>query len=274
MGSLNVRRALAAVAMTICFFAIGGVAQAQLNLNYTVTPDDLVEAADFELGAPFGYDWDEGKPIGSTEPGAPGYGSGCFYSDVQGSAAGGGRDYTALRLSPMGIFGMAEMTIGNLDYISYFTKNNDLALIDWQMKIYTVHESSHSGWYGQRINFYRPDNVDNAWHLSSTDTNMTAEWIVDKDDGGANHYYNRGAYSTADLRADYGSSKIMFIDIIAGYATNSPPVDSYLDGIEIGLMNGDVASMNLEPVPEPSTWMLLGLGLTGLVAAGRKSRKN
>jgi PEP-CTERM motif len=272
MGYREIMKMLTVLAAIICIVGYGGVAQAQLA--FTVTPGDLAGGATFlngQGGVPFGYDHDQPRPIGSFDPGAPGYGSGCFYSDVQGSAAGGGRDYTSFRLSPKDIFGLSDVTIGDLDYISYWTKNTDLNLIDWQMKIYT---ESATNWYGRRFNFHRPLNPDNNWHKSSTGGALTLDWIYDKDTGGSIHY-GPGAYSLGDARSTYGGEKILFMDIIAGYSSSSPPVYSYLDGVEIGLtdVNGTIASMNLEPVPEPSVLILLGTGLVGLVAFRRKIKK-
>jgi|GEM_PF-6991883 len=100
------------------------------DINYVVAPGDLADGLTFlngQGGVPFGYDGGptppQGKPIASyAAGGAPGFGDSAFYSDVQGSAAGGPRDYTSFRMSPKDIFGVTDVTIGDLDEISYYTK--------------------------------------------------------------------------------------------------------------------------------------------------------
>lgn len=218
-------------------FAISGMAQAE-DFFYTVTPYDLADGPTFlngQGGVPFGYDPDKPPPIGVTEPGPTNFGENCFWSDLDDSA----RLYTAFRMSPKDIFSLTDVTIGDLSYISYWTKNLDLTKIDWQLKIYT---ESDVKWYGYRFNFTRPVNSDNNWHQSSTDTLPVSD-IFDKV---ANAYISvPGSGQLSDLFPLYGSEKILFIDIIAGYNAITL-VDSLLDGVEIGLQNNDVATMDLE----------------------------
>jgi len=255
---------LLAICTVIGFLlAISTAAQA---VSFTVTPDDLADGPTFDNGQggePFGYDPDSVKPLGSFQAGPSGFGNSSFWADVQGSAAGGGTDYTAIRLSPKDIFGMDDVTIGDLLEISYYTMwESDL---DWQLKIYT---ESTTKWYGYRFNFTRPNFGDNAWNLSSTDTNLTVSDIFDKV---ANGYVSvPGTGLLSDLDANYGSENILFIDIISSYMTDSPPGDSYLDGIGIRLVSGDTATIDLAAVPEPATMLLLGTGLIGLAGFRRK----
>ena len=246
--------------MTMCavvgmILAISGVAQATIY-TYDVSPGDLADGPTFDNGrggVPFGYDPDSVKPTGSNQTGPAGFGDSCFWADVQGSAAGGGIDYTAIRLSPKDIFGVTDVTIGDLDEISYNTKW--VSNLDWQLKIYTEGEEE-GDWYGQRFNFTRPTFGDNAWNLSSTDDNLVVYDIANKTTGGSTAIPGTGTLS--DLATNFGDKKILFIDVISSYMTASPPGDSYLDGIGIELDGGDIASINL--VPEPATLCLLGLG--------------
>ncbi|MHC4111322.1 MAG: hypothetical protein ACYSUY_09610 [Planctomycetota bacterium] len=237
------KRLLTICLVGIILMALNGVVNAAGTFNYTVAPSDLADGPTFangQGGVPFGYDPDMPPPIGRRQPGPVGFGDSCFWSDVQGSAAGGPRDYTAFRMSPKDIFGLTDVTINDLAKISYYTKNMDTDKIDWQIKIYT---ESDLKWYGYRFNFTRPDNPDNAWYLSSTDTNLRVSDIYDKEAGGSIPVPDDGELS--DLYVSYGAEKILFIDIIAGYATSSPPVDSYLDGVQIVLSDSSVATMDL-----------------------------
>jgi hypothetical protein len=233
--------------LTICgvalILAFSGVSFAQQTLNFTVAPADLADKDTFangQGGVPFGYDPDSVTPIGVSQTGPAGFGNTCFWSDVQGSAAGGGTDYTAIRLSPKDIFGVSDVTIGDLSEISYYTKW--FSNLDWQLKIYTEGEEE-GDWYGYRFLFTRPNFGDSAWNLSSTSSNMLVYNIDTKTTGGITAIPGTGLLS--DLEADFGDKKIIFIDIISSYMTASPPGDSYLDGINITLDNSDSATMDL-----------------------------
>ena len=248
-------------AVVVLLFAFSGLGQAA-TFNYTVTLNDLVDKANTNATTKFAWDWDEEAPIGTTAGGgAPGYGSSAFWSDVQGSAAGGnGRDYTALRLFPSNIFNTASLTIGDLSEISYWTKWT--SGVDWQLKIYTQEaDPSDPGWYGHRFNFDRPTPSDNNWNEYSTAGTLDVDWI--RSGAGVSDY--PANTSLTDLHSTYGTETILFIDIISSYMTDSPAGDSYLDGVEMTLMNGDNANLNLAVVPEPisSTLFLVGAATLG-----------
>ncbi len=256
------------IGILVAVFGIALVASGPAFGTVTVlTPGDL----DFSQG--FGSDPDMPPPIGSNVAGPTGFGSGSFWSDVQGSANGGPRDYTTVRLLPNDIFGVDNVTIGQLSEISYWTKNNDLNLIDWQLKIYTEGDSN---WYGHRFNFTRPENADNDWHLWSTDTSLV-DSIYDKNAGA--YLPVSSGYDLDAIQADYGDKNILFMDIIAGFATNSPAVDSNLDGITLTLVDGSSVTADLEAagagVPEPASvivWSLLGGSWIGLGVYRRRRR--
>jgi hypothetical protein len=211
------------------------------NFFYTVTPADLADGPTFlngQGGVPFGYDPDKPPPIGVFEPGPAGFGNSSFWSNLDTFD----RRYTALRMSPKDIFDLTDVTIGDLSYISYWTKNLDLNKWDWQIKIYTEGDATH--WYGYRFEFIRPTNIDiTNWYQSSTNSlavnKITSKWTGDILVTGSNDEFS-------ELVSIYGTEKILFIDIIAGNASSATFVNSLLDGVEIGLQNGDVATMDLE----------------------------
>lgn len=258
--------------ITICalvamIMLAGGILQAA-TYNYTVSPDDLADGTVFlngRGGVAFGYDPDAPKPFASSQAGPAGFGDSCFYSDVQGSAAGGPRKYTSFRMSPRDMFGVSNVTISDLSDISYYTKL--VSGIDWQIKVYTEDEVTPIGWYQTRFEWNRPSPVDNDWHQYSADM-LKVNKLTVKESGNKTI---PGTGLLSDLDALYGKEKILFIDIIASYASSSPSSYSYLDGVSIKLDNGDLATANL--VPEPSTLALLGMaGFAAMAYVFRRNR--
>ena len=255
-------RTAATIVTLIGILTVGQSALAD-TIDFTVTPADLAGRTAFDNGqggVPFGYDPDMPPPIGTLPgTGAPGYANTAFWSNVQGSAPPGGpRHYTSLRMSPKDIFGVSDVTISDLSAVSYWTKNLDTDLPDWQLKIYT---ESDVKWYGYRFNFTRPDAADNLWHNYVTDTDLVVSDIFDKVANGSVSVPGTGRFSDLD-DAGYGSEKILFMDIIASYMTDSPSVDSLLDGVMIELDSGSIANINLEAVPLPAA-ALMALPLLG-----------
>ncbi len=265
---------LGVAALVVCFgLANSGRALAAINVSYVVTPADLADGSTFsngQAGAKFGYDAGPSPavspPEGSVTQYAPGFASGSFYSNVQGTAVSGGRDYTSFRLAPKAIFGVTDVTIGALSDVTYWTKLE--SGLDWQVKIYTektTNGGSSSTWYDHRFNFAWPTTV-GSWNEWSANT-LKTNWIKGTGDDFTPRDFEY-------LHTTYGTEKILFIDIIASYATASPTSYSYLDGVKLTLTNGDTATMNLEAVPEPATiivWSLLGLAAVGFGAWRRRA---
>lgn len=242
--------------LTICVvatmvLAVSGVALAAQN--YTLSPADLTEKVDSTDSTKFAYDWDQPAPIGSTAVGgATGYGNSAWYSDVQGSAAGGPRDYTAFRFFPKNVVGETSVTVSELDNLSMWT--NWESGINWQIKIYTKPEAGDTSWYRNRINFNRAPEV-GGWNQSDIGA-LGSDWIYNKTSGSS--VYNM---TYTDVQTTYGTDEIMWIDIIAGYATNSPASYTYLDGVEL-TVNGNTATMDLVAVPVPGAFLLGGIGVS------------
>jgi hypothetical protein len=231
------------------------------DMTYNVSPDNLVDPVTFATGGGMvAWDWDQAPPFAAVSPGAgaPGFGTTSFYSNVQGSAAGGPRDYTAVRFSPKNIYGVADVTIGEIQSLSYWSAL--VSGLDWQIKIYTEPGAPGSTWYGKRFNFEVPNNPGAGWMNYGTAGAgaLDVEWIR-SGDGSLSVFPNM---PLADVVAAYASEKILFIDIIAGYLTSSPPSHTFLDGVQL-TVGGETASINFVPLPGAVLLGALGLGLIG-----------
>ena len=234
--------------------------------DYTIAPGDLDDAGSATANTAFAFDWDELRPDGGGT-GAPGWGASSFYSNVNGSLdPAPGKDYTALRLNIENVFQSANpMTVSEIADISWWTKNEVVGGRDWQIKVYTQGPSA-SIWYTTRININHGEATDTNWHQWS----MTANGVSSIHDKASNSYLpdNDSNDEWSEIIAAYGAEEIKYIDVIAGYATASPPVNSFLDGITIYRDNGDVANIDL--VPEPASLLLLILG--GFMAMSRRRK--
>lgn len=220
-----------------------------------ITPDDLT------LGTGLSWDHDEVKPEGSNVTGAPGFGASSFYSNVTGSATGGGIDYTALRIYAN--YFSSPITVGDITNISYWTNNTDDSLIDWAIKIYTVNADSGPGWYDTRINFNNPTGTTGVGWEEYDINSLGIAYTRNGETNVENH-------ASGQTLSPFAIENVLFIDIVAGFSTSSPPVYSYLDGVELETSIGTYTLDLGTPVPEPTTMVLLGLGLLGLAGVSRR----
>ncbi len=118
-------------------------------------------------------------------------------------------------------FATPGITVGDITSLTYWTYNTDDSLIDWQVKMYTAPEAGDTSWFNHRLNFNRPDGNKNVWVQSDIDVLIVSD-VYDK----TAEAYLPGPHD----RWTYASEQLRWIDIIAGYASASPPVRSYLDG--------------------------------------------
>ena len=232
----------------LCLLVFGGAVSADV----TVTPNDIVERDVFENSstAIYGYDWDT-VPLTASNNVAY-IGTGSFYGNVTGSANGGGVDYAAIRINVSNLFGY-DVTLADfvdLSYSSYYVSG----ALDWQVKIYTevtdpYDTNNYKSWANSRINYNRGDTIaDGLW-----DTYSISSLGID----------------ASNTKGDYlADEKIMYIDIILGYMTNSPAGESYLDNVVLTAFNQEGTDtitycLDLEPsavVPAPGAVFLAGLG--------------
>jgi hypothetical protein len=211
--------------------------------------------ADFAL---VGLGWDPGDPGLVQYPpdngpgvGAPGFGTSSFFSNVQGSQAGhdGPRYYTALRIRPQAVLGLATVTLGDIASISYQTRQQNASKpMAWQLKIYTEPPGGpvYPRWYGHRVNSIVPPFSDIDWHTNST-ASLVCDRVTSKDVEGIETSLSAGGLTMGQVlnAAAYGSESILWIDIVAGWATAGPEVNSYLDGVTITLKQGGTIVLDL-----------------------------
>ena len=144
--------------------------------------------------------------------------------------------------------------MGDLAGMSYWS--NYQSGLDWQIKIYT--KKTGAGWFDNRFNIERPDGADDGqWDFYSTDT-LKVEWIQNYNTGSRINTYPDLLLNEL---SDYADEEIMFIDVIAGYGTNSPPSYTYLDGVTIALNTGECPVLDLAAVPAPGAMLPGSIGM-------------
>src|SRR4051812_30111256 len=121
----------------VCKGAILGVVMASVSIasaaefGRDISPADLGTAPG-GVGAVSGYGYDGSKVNGDGATGAPGFGSSSVVSNIDGVNT----HYSEIQFNLGTIFGR-PVTIGDLDKISYFTKNNnpEVPQRDWTLRI-------------------------------------------------------------------------------------------------------------------------------------------
>jgi hypothetical protein len=230
----------------------------------TLTSSMLALPAQFQTFG-FGWDWDMERPEDAAiTAGAPDpyfyLGNNAFDSNVLGGSSTV-RKYTSFRIYPQAVFGGANITIGDIQSIFYWTKQKTPDGISnsqsdtnrtWQVKIYTVNPSATPAlWFKTRLNTSLLYYSDSAWKMNSTDINLNftgSSDIYDKINNVYIPYTTIGNHNgiLADMRSGFGTESILFMDIIAGSSTPAPVIQSYLDGVTIKLTDGKIASIDLE----------------------------
>lgn len=196
-----------------------------------------------------------------------------------GSWQANGADYSKLYVTPLELFGRDNVTIGELTYISYFTKKDSThtsSAPDWYFQIYTKPYNGSPGdsLYGNRINSepYFSESLNdpaNTWNL----------WQTDADIDNRLRFYDSslgysGAYSDPFL-SDFTSSSIYMdqeiLYIAVGTSTDwASGFYGQIDGLGIVLSNGDTANVNFETTPVPGAFVLTGIGIVFVTKLKRR----
>lgn len=188
---------------------------------------------------------------------APGFSYGSF-------ANNGGGVKSEIYLVPATLFGR-EITIGEIDSISYWTKNGVAQTgnaVDWALVVYTkpyVGDLSSPTWYGDRYGaepyFSAPLNAPAAtWNQWTSDAGDNQLRFYESTQGapGANFgsytdpFWSTFKTSLALSSQGRAARDVLYISIQTGAAWTTG-FTGQLDGLRVALTDGSVANVNFEP---------------------------
>jgi len=208
----------------------------------------------------------QGKaPLGVAADSAAGFSSGSWQANVTGSP-----NFTSIILDPMALFGRNDILVSELASVSYFTKKAGLeGSVDWFFQFYTDNyagDPSGAAWYGHRINsepyfsgsLNAPVNTWNQWVTDSGPDNRlrfydsTGNYFGGYTDPFLDAFqlltYPIAAWNLNGAFAPIGGQEISFFNLGLGTAW-ATGFAGRIDGIRIELMDGSVATVNLEDFP-------------------------
>ena len=223
---------------------------------------------------------------------APGFDQGSF------QAVGPGK--SEIYIAPSQLFS-SPVKISDIASISYYTnKPGDGTQVDWTFYLYTntTGTGDTGSFYHTRLNsepyFAQATAPGNTWHQWTTGVTPNQSMrFYDADRTGVFGTYNDPflsqlqsgpitwnsfgpSYGVAGqtygpTSIDYSNELIKYFSFQTGSAWSSG-FNGYLDGFRVTLTNGDIGVVNFDAIPEPSTVVLIGVGLAALVQVKRRRR--
>jgi hypothetical protein len=218
-----------------------------------------------------------------------------------GSWQANGVSKSSIGFSPADLGFASSITLADIESMSFstFKSTTGGSAPDWYLTVYTAPpaapnatNNNGSSWYGLRMtweglyanNFSNPAN---QWNTFSTDAGTNQLTMHDSNTtnfgfyggptldviNGASGVVDWSTYPTSGSTAtfDYDESPIMafVLETGSGWASG---FDGYLDDFNVSLVGGASATVDFEVVPEPSTYALGALAISGVVCFRRRRR--